>query len=152
MTPTQRLVALGITLPPPAPPVASYIPARRAGAQVFVSGQIPFVNGTLMMTGRVPERVSLEQARACARQCALNGLAAAAAVAGGLDRLTGVVRVGCFVACGPEFTDHAKVANGASDLMLELFGESGRHARASVGCASLPLDAPVEVEFLFEVG
>ncbi|MEQ8770605.1 MAG: RidA family protein [Phycisphaerales bacterium] len=149
--PNARLADLGLTLPEAPKPVASYIPARRTGSLVVVSGQIPMVGGELMARGRVPGEVDLETAVRCARQCLLNGLAVLAAEAGSLDRLERVVRLGCFVACDGSFTEHPKVANGASDLLLEIFGDRGRHARAAVGCPSLPLGAPVEIEFLFEL-
>jgi len=147
-----RLQELGLTLPQPPQAVASYVPARQAGRLLLVSGQLPFRDGELLARGRVPEQVSLEEAQACARQCALNGLAvASAALEGDLDRIEHVARVGCFVASTPEFFDQPKVANGASDLLVEVFGDAGRHARAAVGSVALPLGAPVEVEFLFKI-
>ncbi len=151
MKPEQQLVSLGLVLPIPAAPVAAYIPSRLAGNLLYISGQIPFLDGTLMATGRVPTEVPLELARACARQCTLNGLAGARAALGSLDRIRQVVRVGCFVACENGFGDQPKVANAASELLVEVFGEAGRHARAAVGTNALPLNVPVEVEFLFEV-
>ena len=149
----DRLAERHLTLPVPATPVASYVPAVsvHSGFFVYVSGQIPVKDGALLATGRVPDQVSIELAQACARQCVLNGLAALRQEIGDLDRLRRVVRVGCFVAAGPEFTEHPKVANGASDLLLELLGDDGKHARAAVGCPSLPLGVPVEVEFVFLV-
>lgn len=147
------LERLGIILPKAPRPVASYIPAVsvHSGAMVFISGQIPFQDGKLIAEGPVPDPVSVEVAQRCARQCAINGLAALLAEIGDPERLRRVVRLGCFVACGPGFADHSKVANGASDLLGELLGESGRHARAAVGVPSLPLNAPVEIEFAFLV-
>jgi enamine deaminase RidA (YjgF/YER057c/UK114 family) len=150
-SPEQRLAQLGLTLPTPAAPVAAYIPTRRAGNLLYVSGQIPVRDGKVMLTGTVPGAVSLEQARECARQCTLNGLAAARAALGSLDAIKQVIRVGCFVACEDGFGDQPKVANAASELLVEVFGEAGKHARAAVGTNSLPLNVPVEVEFLFEV-
>lgn len=150
-SPAARLEALGLTLPPPPKPVAAYIPWRLSGNLLYISGQVPLRDGSLLAAGIVPREVDLATAQACARQCVLNGLAAAQAALGSLDRITQVVRVGVFVACDPSFTDQPKVANGASELLLEIFGEAGRHARAAVGAPSLPLNAPVEVEFLFEV-
>jgi enamine deaminase RidA (YjgF/YER057c/UK114 family) len=150
-TPTQRLAELGLSLPPAPKPVAAYIPSTRSGQLIYVSGQLPFRDGALMATGSVPGEVDLETAQACARQCGLNAIAVAAAEAGGLDRIARVVRVGCFVACPPGYGDQPKVANGASELLASVFGEAGRHARAAVGCSSLPLNAPVEVEVIFEV-
>ncbi len=152
-----RIASLGLILPEAPKPVAAYIPSRLAGNLLYVSGQIPFRDGVLIAKGKVGEEISLETAIACARQCTLNGLAvvragvAAAGMQGGLDRVKQIVRVACFVACAPHFTDHPKVANGASELLLELFGDAGRHACAAVGAASLPLDAPVEVEFMVEL-
>lgn len=149
-----RLKDLNLTLPKPAKPVAAYIPTVSVGSGarlVFVSGQVPFRDGALIAAGTVPGAVSIEQAQECARQCVLNGLAAVEAEIGDLSKIRRVVRVGVFVACEHGFTEHPKVANGASELLVALFGEAGKHARAAVGCPSLPLGAPVEVEFLFEV-
>ena len=151
MTPTDALKKLNLALPPAPKPVAAYIPAVRAGNLLYISGQVPLVEGKLLASGRVGDAVPMEEAVACARQCCLNGLAAAAAELGSIDAIGRVVRIGVFVAAGAEFSDHPKVANGASELLVEIFGEAGRHARAAVGCPSLPLGAPVEVEFLFEV-
>lgn len=157
-TPESRLHALGLALPTPPKPVAAYIPFRVSGGQVFVAGQIPLRDGKLLASGTVPANVPVPLAIECARQCALNGLAvvreaiAAAGMEGGLSRVVQFVRLGVFVACGPEFTDHPKVANGASELLVQVFGDRGRHARAAVGSPSLPLGAPVEVEFVVEVG
>ncbi len=150
-TPESRLAELGLTLPEAPKPVAAYIPARRAGPFLFVSGQIPISQGKLIAQGRVPTEVSLEQAQACARQCVLNALAVAKAAAGSLSAIKQVVRVGVFVCCDAGFHDQPKVANGASELLEKIFGEAGRHARAAVGSIDLPLGAPVEVEFLFEM-
>ncbi len=148
---SERMREIGLELPPAPKPVASYIPARIEGALVFVSGQIPVLHGTPMALGSVPIEVSLDDAILCARQCALNAIACAAEAAGSVDRLGGVVRVGCFVACGPGFTDHPQVANGASEILAQVFGEPGRHARSAVGCSSLPLGVPVEVEVTFRL-
>ncbi|MBX9735661.1 MAG: RidA family protein [Phycisphaerales bacterium] len=153
---SANLQRLGFTLPTPAKPVAAYVPTRRIGNLVYVAGQIPFVDGKLLATGIVGQgvggvgSVSIELAIQCAQRCALNALAAVAAELGSIDRVKSVVRLGVFVACGPEFTDHPKVANGASELMVQVFGDAGRHARAAVGSSSLPLGAPVEVECVFE--
>lgn len=145
---TQTLDSLGIHLPKPPPAVASYIPVRVDGSLAYVSGQLPFVEGKLPHTGLVGVDVGLEQAQALARTCAINALAALHEYAGGLDNIAGIVRLGIFVACGPDFADHPKVGNGASELMQEVFGDAGRHARAAVGCSSLPMASPVEVEVL----
>ncbi|MFG0276207.1 MAG: RidA family protein [Phycisphaerales bacterium] len=150
-SPTARLQELGLTLPPAPKPVASYVPSVRSGNLLYVSGQLPFRDGALMATGAVPDAVALEQAQECARQCVLNGLAVAHGALGSIDQIARVVRVGAFVQCHPGYGDQPKVANGASELLAEVFGEAGRHARAAVGSIGLPLNAPVEVEFLFEV-
>ena len=151
MTPEETLAKLGYALPTPTKPVAAYVPTVRTGNLVFVAGQLPFVDGKLATTGRLGESVTLEEGQAYARQCVLNALAALKAEIGELSRVKRVVRVGAFVACVDSFTDQPKVANGASELLQEVFGEAGRHARAAVGVNVLPLDAPVEVELLVEV-
>ena len=146
-----RLAALGITVPTVPGPFGAYVPARRAGNLLFVAGQLPMKDGKLLATGQVPSRCSVEQAKAAARQCVVNALAAAKTVEPDLNRLAGVVRVGAFVSSDAGFTEQPKVANGASELLLELFGDAGKHARAAVGVNTLPLDASVEVEFVFEL-
>lgn len=149
--PEGRLTALGLVLPPAPAPVAAYIPWRRAGNLLFISGQIPMVEGALLAQGRVPDQVSVETAVKCARQCTLNGLAVVKAAVGDLNAVKQVVRVGVFVCSEAGFHGQPRVANGASELLVEVFGEAGRHARAAVGSIDLPLGAPVEVEFVFEV-
>jgi len=147
-----RLADLGLSLPQPPQPVAAYVPWTQAGELVFISGQIPLRDGELLATGLVPRDVDLDTARHAARQCVLNGLAVLGdALGGDWSRLRRVLRVGVFVACTPDFTDQPKVGNGASELLAEVLGDAGRHARAAVGCAALPLNAPVEVEFLAQV-
>lgn len=146
----DRLAELGYSLPAVAKPVAAYVPAVVTGNLVFTSGQLPLVDGQLPATGKVGGEVDADTAKALARQCALNGLAAADAAIGSLDRITRVVKVVGFVASTPDFTGQPGVINGASEFLGELFGEAGLHARSAVGVAALPLDAPVEVEFLFE--
>ncbi len=150
---SNRMAQLGLTLPEAPRPIASYIPAVgvSSGRLVFVSGQVPLESGKLIAAGTVPNEVSMEVAQRCARQCVLNGLAALAGEIGSLERLRRVVKLEVFVACGPGFTEHPKVANGASDLLVELMGDDGRHARAAVGVPSLPLGAPVEIAFTFLV-
>jgi len=148
---SQRLAALGLMLPPVAAPVAAYVPAVRTGNHVYVSGQLPLVDGELQATGKVGESVGAEEAAVLARLCALNGLAAAASAAGGLDAIARIVKVTCFVASAPGFTGQAQVANGASEFLIEVLGDAGRHARSAVGMAVLPLDTPVEVELIAEV-
>jgi enamine deaminase RidA (YjgF/YER057c/UK114 family) len=150
-SPEARLAALGLTLPPVAAPLAAYVPAVRSGPYVYTAGQLPLANGKLLMTGRVGAQVSVEEAASLARTCALNALAAVASVTGGLSAVTRIVKIVGFVASDPSFTGQPPVLNGASELMLEVFGDSGRHARSAVGVAVLPLDAPVEVELIAEV-
>jgi enamine deaminase RidA (YjgF/YER057c/UK114 family) len=148
----SRLAQLQITLPEPPKPVASYVGFVREGNLVFVSGQLPFVDGKLVRTGLVGDDVSIEDAAAAARVCAINLLAQAKAACGGdVEKIVRCVRLGGFVACRPDFADHAKVINGASDLMAQVLGEAGQHARTSVGVASLPMGACVEVEAIFAV-
>jgi enamine deaminase RidA (YjgF/YER057c/UK114 family) len=148
---TERLAKLGLALPQVVPPVAAYVPAVRTGNYVYVSGQVPVVDGKLQAAGKVGESVSPEEAAGLARICALNALAAAAGAAGGLDAIKRIVKVTCFVASAPSFTGQPQVANGASELLTDVFGDSGRHARSAVGMAVLPLDSPVEVEMIVEV-
>jgi len=148
----ERLAAAGLTLPPVAPPVAAYVPAVRTGSYVYTSGQLPLVDGKLQGTGKVGDGVAPEDAASLARIAALNALAAAASVAGGVDAIKRIVKVTCFVASAPSFTGQAQVANGASELLIEVLGDAGRHARSAVGMAVLPLDSPVEVELIAEVG
>lgn len=153
MTPEERLAELGLRLPDVVPPLAAYVPAVRSGDLVFTAGQIPLRDGHLVATGRVGESVSAEQARECAQQCALNALAAVASVAdGGLAAIQQIVKVVVYVAGTADFTGQPAVANGASELMGAVFGAAGGHARSAVGVASLPMDAPVEVELVARVG
>ena len=149
-TPSQRLAGLGLTLPPVVPPVASYVPAVRSGDLVFTSGQLPMTGGQLGAVGKVGGQVTAEQAKELARVCALNALAAVDALVG-LDAVVQVVKVVGFVASTPDFTGQPGVVNGASELLGEVFGEAGAHARSAVGVAALPLDAPVEVELVVRV-
>ncbi|HEY7010182.1 MAG TPA: RidA family protein [Jatrophihabitantaceae bacterium] len=149
-TPSQRLAELGITLPAVVPPVAAYVPAVRTGSLVYTSGQVPMVDGALAAAGKVDADVTPEQAYDCARACALNALAAVDALVG-IDAVVRVVKVVGFVASAPGFTGQPQVVNGASEVLGEIFGEAGRHARSAIGVAGLPLDAPVEVELVVEV-
>ena len=148
---SDKLLSLGITLPAVPGPFGAYIPARRVGNLVYISGQLPMKDGKLLATGQVPSRCSVDAAKAAARQCVINAFAAVQTVEMNLDHIIGVVRVGVFVSSDAAFTQQPAVANGASELLVELFGESGRHARAAVGVNTLPLDAAIEVEFIFEV-
>jgi enamine deaminase RidA (YjgF/YER057c/UK114 family) len=149
--PEARLAALGLTLPQVTPPVAAYLPAVRTGNYVYTAGQLPVIDGQLLATGKVGEDVGAGEASALARTCALNALAAVASVSGGLGAVRRIVKVTGFVASAPGFTGQAQVVNGASELLIEVFGEAGRHARSAVGMAVLPLDAPVEVELIAEI-
>ncbi|GLK23147.1 RidA family protein [Microbacterium thalassium] len=154
MTLSQRLAELGIDLPDVVPPVAAYIPAKVHGDLVYTSGQLPMVAGALPATGKVGDGhglVPASDAKEYARQSALNAIAAAAAAVGGVDQLTGVVKVVGFVSSVPEFTGQPGVINGASEVLGEIFGEAGRHARSAVGVPVLPLDSPVEVEVVFSL-
>jgi enamine deaminase RidA (YjgF/YER057c/UK114 family) len=149
----DKLASLGIQLPAAPKAVANYVPAVVAGNTVIVSGQLPMKDGALASKGYLGKDVSVEDGYAAARQCAINGLAALAGVIDGdFDRVKQVVRVGGFVASASGFTDQPKVINGASDFLVEVFGEAGRHARAAVGVSELPLGAAVEVEFTFLIG
>ncbi|HEY2586309.1 MAG TPA: RidA family protein [Tepidisphaeraceae bacterium] len=145
----QRLRELNIELPAVPGPFGAYVPAKRVGNLVCVAGQLPMKEGKLLASGQVPSRCTIDAARAAARQCVINALAAVNAIEGSVDHLIGVVRVGAFVSSDDGFTEQPKVANGASEFLLELFGDAGKHVRAAVGVNTLPLDAAVEVEFLF---
>ena len=150
--PEERLAELGLSVPEVAKPVAVYVPAVRSGDHVYTSGQLPMRGGELMRTGKVGGEVAAEEAVECAQQCALNAIAAVKAEIGDLALVRRVVKVVVFVASTPDFTGQPGVANGVSELLGSVFGDAGVHARSAVGVASLPLDAPVEVEILVEVG
>ena len=150
-TPEERLAELGLTVPEVAKPVAAYVPAVRSGSYVYTSGQLPMREGQLIQTGKVGGEVTQDEAVECARQCALNALAAIRAEIGELSNIKRIVKVVAFVASTPDFTGQPLVANGVSELLGEVFGDAGRHARSAVGVSVLPLDAPVEVELLVEV-
>ena len=150
--PSQRLGDLGLSLPAVARPLAAYVPAVRFADLVYTAGQLPLVDGRLRAVGKVGADVSVDEAVQCARIAALNGLAAVADLAGDLDVITRIVKVTVFVASAPGFTEQPLIANGASGLIGEIFGDSGRHARSAVGVSVLPLDAPVEVELVVGVG
>ena len=150
-TPEERLAELGLSVPEVPTPVAAYIPALRSGHHVFTSGQLPMREGQLIATGKVGGEVSQEEAVECARQCALNALAAVKSEVGDLSNVKRIVKVVAFIASTPDFTAQPQVANGVSELLGEVFGDAGRHARSAVGVPVLPLDAPVEVELIVEV-
>lgn len=150
-SPEQRLEELGISLPEPVKPVAAYVPTVRTGDMVYVSGQVPMVDGKPAYLGRLgADGLSVEDGTEAARRCAINVLAALKAELGDLGRVRRVVKVTGFVASAPEFHDQPKVVNGASELLVEVFGDAGRHARSAVGMAALPLGVPVEVEAIVE--
>jgi len=151
MSIANRLKELRLTLPAAPKPVAAYVPFVRTGNLLFISGQVPFRDGALTAAGTVPSGVSIEEAREAARQCVLNGLAVVQDAVGSLDNVVRIVRLGVFVASDPGFHEQPKVGNGASELLQEIFGDSGRHARAAVGSVALPLGAAVEVEMIVEV-
>jgi enamine deaminase RidA (YjgF/YER057c/UK114 family) len=151
-TPEQRLAERGLSVPEVATPVASYVPAVRTGSYVYTSGQLPMVDGALAATGKVGAEVDPERAAELAQVCALNALAAIKAEVGELSAVQRVVKVVGFVASAPDFTGQPGVVNGASNLLGDVFGDVGVHARSAVGVAVLPLDAPVEVEVVVEVG
>lgn len=148
----DRLRELGLEVPGVPAPVAAYIPAVRTGSYVFTSGQLPLRDGQLLLTGKVGGEVSADEAYDCARQCALNAIAAVKSQVNDLDTVTRVVKATVFVASTPDFTGQPAVANGASDLFAAAFGDVGQHTRSAVGVPVLPLDAPVEVELIVEIG
>ena len=150
MSVTARLAELGLTIPAVAKPVASYVPATTAGNLVFTAGQLPFIDGQLPEMGKVGAEVSADDAKGYARTAVLNALAAVETAIGSVDRITRIVKLVVFVASAPEFAGQPAVANGASDTLVEIFGDAGRHARSAVGVAVLPLDAPVELELIVE--
>src|SRR5690606_37968686 len=148
----QRLAELGIRLPDTAAPAANYVPYRRTGKTVFISGQLPFLDGKLVATGKLGGGITVEEGRKAARACALNLLAHLRDAAGGdLDEVAAIIKISVFVASAPGFTEQHIVANGASDVLVEIRGDRGTHARAAVGMAALPLDAAVEVEAIVEL-
>lgn len=147
----NRIAELGLELPAVAAPLAAYVPAVQSGNLVFTAGQLPSINGELMFKGKVGAEVSVEDAQSAARQAALNALAAVKSVVGDLDRIERIVKVTGFVACAGDFITHSVVVNGASELLGEVFGAAGKHARSAVGMASLPFDAPVEIEMIVEI-
>lgn len=150
MTLTEKLSSLGIALPTVSGPFGAYVPAKKVGSLIYASGQIPMKDGKLIAIGQVPSRCTVDASKLAARQCVINALAAVNTLPGGVDQLAGVVRVGAFISSDTGFTQQPQVANGASEFLLELFGDAGKHVRAAVGVNTLPLDASVEIEFIFE--
>ncbi len=151
MSLSAKLAQLNVTLPAVSGPFGAYVPVKRVGNLLFVAGQLPMRDGKLIAKGSVPSNCGIDDATAGARQCVINALAAAKGLLGEVDQIKGVVRVGVFVSSDETFTEQPKVANGASEFLVELFGESGKHVRVAVGAMALPLDAAVEVEFIFEL-
>jgi enamine deaminase RidA (YjgF/YER057c/UK114 family) len=151
MSPEDKLKKLGIELPEAPSPLGSYIPIVRAGNLVFLSGILPLIKGNLLRQGRVGKDISLDEAREDARTAAINALSVLKANIGSLNKVKRCVKITGYVASAPDFTEQPKVLNAASDLMFEIFGEAGRHARAAIGVNVLPLNSPVEIEFIFEV-
>ena len=151
MTPEERLKQLGIELPDAPRPLGSYVPLVRTGNLVFLSGMLPLVEGKLTREGRVGEKVTVDEAREDARTAAINALAILKSNLGTLNKIRRCVKITGYVSSAPDFTEQPKVLNAASDFMFEIFGEVGRHARAAVGVSVLPLNSPVELEFIFEV-
>lgn len=149
----EKLSSIGIRLSSPPQPIGSYVPVVQSGNLVFISGQIPLVKGTLPENykGKVPSKVSIIDAVRASRQCTINGLEQINKFIGNLDRVSKIIKITGFVNCDPSFKDHPKVVNGASDLLLEIFGEKGKHTRVAIGANSLPLDSVVEVDMLCEV-
>ena len=146
----EKLKSVGIALPPVSGPFGSYVPARRVGNLIYVAGQLPMKDGKLMATGQVPSRCSIDDARTAARQCVINAIAAVQSLPGGVDTIAGVIRVGAFVSSDATLTEQPKVADAASELLTQIFGDAGKHARVAVGVNTLPRDASVEIEVIFE--
>lgn len=146
----DKLRSLHIDLPALSGPFGAYVPAKRVGNLIYVSGQLPMKEGKLLATGQVPSRSRIEQAKLAARQCVINALATVNSLPGGVEQILGVVRVGAFISSDTNFTQQPQIANGASELLIELLGDAGKHVRAAVGVNTLPLDASVEIEFIFE--
>jgi enamine deaminase RidA (YjgF/YER057c/UK114 family) len=152
MTPEEKLLSLGVNLPDVPKPLGSYVPYVRTGNLIYLSGMLPFKDGKLLTAGKVGESVSLEDAVSCARLAAINAVAVLKSAIGNLGNIKRCLKISGFVASASDFTDQPKVLNGASDFLFEIFGDAGRHSRAAVGVNVLPMNSPVEVEFIFEVG
>ena len=150
-TPEEKLAELGLTVPEVVPPLAAYVPATRGGNLVFTAGQLPARDGAMLATGKLGDAVTAEQGYECARQCALNALAAVKSEIGELSSIKRIVKVVVFVASVADFTGQPQVANGASELLGQVFGDAGKHVRSAVGVSVLPLDVPVEVDLVVEV-
>jgi enamine deaminase RidA (YjgF/YER057c/UK114 family) len=150
MSPEEKLKELGITLSDAPKPLGSYIPCVQTGNLLFLSGILPLKGGKLIRAGKLGESVSIEEAQECARQCIINALSVLKSHLGSLDKIKRCVKLNGYVASAPDFTEQPKVLNAASDLLFEIFGEAGRHARAAVGVYVLPLNSPVEIDFIFE--
>jgi enamine deaminase RidA (YjgF/YER057c/UK114 family) len=151
MTPEEKLKELGIELPDPPPPLGSYVPITRTGNLVFLSGMLPLVEGRLLRKGRVVENITIDDAREDAKRAVMNALSVLRSYIGSLNAVRRCIKITGYIASSPDFTEQPKVLNAASDLLYEIFGEAGKHARAAIGVPVLPLNAPVEIEFIFEV-
>jgi enamine deaminase RidA (YjgF/YER057c/UK114 family) len=151
MSPEDKLKELGIKLPEAPKPLGSYIPSVQTGNVFYLSGMLPLINGKLVRTGRVGESVSLDEAREDAKAATINALSVLKSTIGNLDKVKRCIKINGYIASAPDFTEQPKVLNAASDLIFEVFGEAGRHARAAVGVNVLPLNSPIEIEFIFEV-
>jgi len=151
MSPEERLINLGIKLPEAPKPLGSYVPSVQTGNLFYLSGILPLINGKLIRTGRVGESVSLDEAREDAKTATINALSVLKSNIGNLDKVKRCIKINGYIASAPDFTEQPNVLNAASDLIFEVFGEAGRHARAAVGVNVLPLNSPVEIEFIFEV-
>lgn len=147
---SEKLREKNITLPPLSGPFGSYVPVKRVGNLIFVAGQLPMKDGRLMTSGPVPSACTIDDAKACARQCVINALSAVQSLLGDVDQIKGVARMGAFIRSDDDFFDQPGIANAASDLLVELLGDRGKHVRAAVGTNALPRDASVEIEFVFE--
>ena len=151
MTPEEKLKSLGISLTPAPKPLGSYVPAVRAGNMIYLSGILPLRDGKLVRTGKVGQDITIDEAREEAKAVVINALSILREYAGGLDNVKRCVKVNGYISSAPDFTEQPKVLNAASDFLFEIFGEAGRHARAAIGVAVLPLNSPVEIDFVFEL-
>ncbi len=151
MSPEEKLKELGITISDAPKPLGSYVPCVQTGNLLFLSGMLPLKDGKLIKTGKLGESVSIEEAQEDARQCVINALSVLKSHLGSLDKVKRCVKLNGYVASSPDFTEHPKVLNAASDLLFEIFGDAGRHARSAVGVYVLPLNSPIEIDFIFEV-
>ncbi len=151
MAPLEKLKTLGLELPPSPKAIAAYIPAKSSGKLIFTSGQLPMKDGKLLHAGKLGNEVDLESGKQCAQTACLNGLAAIVGLLGDLEKISRIIKIGVYVASTPDFTEHHLVANSASELLVNIWGDNGNHARFAIGVPSLPLNAPVELEIIAEM-